>query len=278
MTALRSALYVGKVAHHRLRPRTHSLAYNVFYLLLDLDEVEQLANSSHLFWLGPAGLISYDSRDHGDGSDTPLRDQVETHLRAAGLSPDGGPIRLLTLPRILGYLFNPISVYFCHHRNGELFAVLYEVTNTFRDRHSYLIPVDSPDRPIVQRSGKALYVSPFLDIDGMHYTFRLSPPETQRDTQLALDVTAHDRQGPMVVGTLEMRRRDLTDRSLARVLLTFPLMTLKVTAAIHWEALRLWLKGIAVRRHPVPPAHPVTVGCSVRPAKALRREDHNVAA
>jgi len=273
MKALQSSLYVGKVVHHRVRPRQHRLSYDVFYLLLDLDEIDALAKSSRLFGLGKFGLVSFEGSDYGDGSGVALRLQVERHLQAAGLAADGGPIRLLTLPRILGYVFNPISVYFCHCRTGELVAMIYEVTNTFRDRHSYLIPVESPDRPIRQRSAKALYVSPFLDID-MHYTFRVMPPAER----LELDVTGHDRQGPMIVATLEATRRELTDRALARVLMAYPLMTLKVIAGIHWEALRLWLKGIAVRVRPRPPQHPVTIGRSLAPARTSRGEEHDVAA
>lgn len=268
MKAIHSALYVGKVTHHRLRPRRHRLAYDVFYLLLDLDEVETLAASSRLLRLGRRGLISFDACDHGDGSEVPLRLQVERHLRSTGLVPDGGPIRLLTLPRILGYAFNPISVYFCHRRTGALSAVLYEVTNTFGDRHSYLIPVENPEPPIRQSSRKALHVSPFLDMD-MHYTFHLRPPEEL----FKLAVTTHDTHGPILVATFAAARRELTDKTLARVLAGYPLMTLKVIAAIHWQAMLLWLKGVAVRPRPAPPSHPVTIGRSRAP-----RREHDVAA
>jgi DUF1365 family protein len=277
MKALRSALYAGTVMHQRLRPRRHHLSYGVFYLLLDLDEIETLARSSWLFRLGRLGLFSFNAPDHGDGSDTPLKLQVAEHLRAAGIVPDGGPIRLLTLPRILGYAFNPISVYFCHRRDGALAAVLYEVTNTFGDRHSYLIPVDSTETPILQHSQKALHVSPFLDND-MHYNFRLIPP----DERIDLAITGLDDEGPMIVATLEATRRPLTDGALLRVLLAYPLMTLKVIAAIHWEALRLWRKGLAVHPRPAPPSQPVTVGHPLRPATttttAARQEEHDVAA
>ena len=268
MKATHSALYVGRVAHCRLRPRRHRLAYDVFYVLLDLDEVKTLAASSRLLGLGRSRLVSFDTRDHGDGSNTPLRCQVERHLRSAGLVPDGGPIRLLTLPRILGYVFNPISLYFCHRRSGELAAVIYEITNTFGDRHSYLIAVDSPDGPICQSVGKALHVSPFLDMD-MRYTFRVVPPAEK----FALAVTGHDDQEPMLVATFEATRRQLTDKTLARALAGYPLMTLKVIALIHWQALLLWAKGISVRRRPEPPPYPVTVGRSLGP-----RREHDVAA
>jgi DUF1365 family protein len=256
MVAGPSALYVGTVAHHRLRPRRHRLRYGVFYLLIDLDEVEALARSSRLFRLGRFGLISFHAGDHGDGTAAPLRQQVEGHLRSAGLVPDGGPIRLLTLPRILGYVFNPISVYFCHRRSGELSAVLYEVSNTFGDRHSYMIQVTDDDAtPLRHLCQKVLHVSPFLDRD-MRYAFRLTPP----GEALALTVTGIDDDGPLIVATLEAKRRDLTDRALGRVLVGFPLMTLKVIVAIHWEALRLWMKGLVVRSRPAPPSRALTLG------------------
>lgn len=275
MRAVHSSLYVGRVAHDRLRPCRHRLSYDVFYLLLDLDEIETLAGASRLFRSGRFGLVSFDSRDHGDGSDVPLLVQVERHLRAAGLMPDGGRTTLLTLPRILGYVFNPISIYFCHRRTGELAAVLYEVTNTFGDRHIYLVAVDSPDRPLRQQSDKALHVSPFLDMD-MRYTFRLTPPAER----FALAVTTHDHQGPMLVATFEATRRELTDRMLVRALAGYPLMTLKVIAAIHWQALLLWLKGLAVRGRPDPPARPVTIGRSLATARAGKhmQNEHDVAA
>jgi DUF1365 family protein len=254
--AAHSALYVGTVTHHRLRPRRHRLHYDVFYLLLDLDEAESLSRSSRLLGLGRFGLVSFHAADHGDRSAVPLRQQVENHLRAAGLAPDGGPIRLLTLPRILGFVFNPISVYFCYRRNGELAAVLHEVTNTFGDRHTYLTPVAAiHGAELRHRCEKVLHVSPFLDRD-MRYAFHLTlPGET-----LALTVTGLDGNGPLLVATLEARRRELSDRALARILAAFPLMTLKVVVAIHWEALRLWLKGLAVRPRPAPPSRTMTIG------------------
>lgn len=270
MKALHSALYVGKVAHHRLRPRRHRLRYDVFYLLIDLDEVEALAKSSWLFSAGRFGFVSFYASDHGDRSDVPLRLQLEKHLRAAGLAADGGAIRLLTLPRILGYAFNPLSVYFCHRRSGQLMAVFYEVTNTFGDRHLYLIPVESGQgETIRQQSRKQLHVSPFLDND-MHYTFGLAP----LGRQLALSVTGHDTTDPVLVATLEATRRELTDGVLARTFLSYPLLTFKVIAAIYWEALRLWCKGLPIRQRPSPPRCPVTIGHPIASTTASSNEAH----
>jgi DUF1365 family protein len=256
MTA--SAIYVGSVTHHRLRPRTHRLRYRAFWMLLDLDEVAALGNRLRLFSCHRFNLFGLRHADHGAGTDEPLRDQVVRHLAAAGIDIEGGAIRLFCMPRILGYAFNPLSVYFCHRRNGELAALLYEVHNTFGERHTYLAPVTDPDAAAIsQRCDKAFHVSPFIPM-AMRYEFRVVPP---RD-RIAVTIGVSDGDGLLLTATLAGRRTDLTDAALLRVFVTHPLMTLTVIGAIHWEALRLWWKGVPVLSHPAPPPRPVTV---VRP-------------
>ncbi len=136
-----SGLYAGAVMHQRLRPRRHRLAYRLFMLCLDLAELDRLDRRLRFFSRNRANLVSFHDRDHGDGSDVPLKVQIERHLEASGIA-HGGPVRLLTMPRLLGFAFNPISIYFCHAADGRLTATLYEVTNTFGQRHSYLLPVE----------------------------------------------------------------------------------------------------------------------------------------
>ena len=250
-----SALYVGRVMHQRLRPKRHRLGYRVYSLLVDLDDLPALDARLRFFSLNRFNLFSLHERDHGAGDDG-LRAHVERQLRTAGL-PTGGAIRLLTMPRILGYAFNPISVYFCDDAAGELRALLYEVNSTFGERHSYLIEVDPAERgaPILhQRCAKRLHVSPFLAMD-MHYEFRVAPPSVDRD-DVSLGVAAHDAQGAVLAARLDATRRPLRDAALLRVFLTHPLLTLKVVGAIHWEALRLWLKGVRLQPRPAaaPPA------------------------
>ena len=141
-----SGLYRGLVTHRRLRPRAHRLSYRSFWLLLDLDEIDGLARRLRLFSRNGFNLMAFHDADHGNPGDRrPLRRQIEAHLAQAGVSVDGGPIRLLTLPRLLGYVFNPLIVYYCHRRDGGLAAVVYEVNNTFGDRHAYVIPVRARD-------------------------------------------------------------------------------------------------------------------------------------
>lgn len=248
-----SALYVGTVMHQRLRPRRHRLAYRVYNLLIDIDELPTLAARLRLFSLGRFNLFSFYPGDHGDGSGTPLHAQINARQRAAGL-PTGGAIRLLAMPRLLGHVFNPLSVWFCYAPEGALQALIYEVNNTFGERHSYLVPVDDPASPIIsQRCDKAMHVSPFLGM-AMHYGFRIQPP----GEQLSVGVSVHDAQGAVLNARLDEQRQALTDSALLRVFLSHPLLTLKVVAAIHWEALRLWLKGVPLQPRPPAPAHELT--------------------
>ncbi|MCX5495694.1 DUF1365 domain-containing protein [Kaistia dalseonensis] len=253
-----SALYSGSVIHRRMRPRPHKLRYRVFWTVLDLDEIAALDASLRLFAHNRFGLISFHDRDHGAGTDEPLRAQVERQLERAGIDIEGGPIRILCMPRMLGYVFNPISVYFCHHRSGALSAMLYEVTNTFGQRHSYLIPVDpdqaSPGASIRQSCRKALYVSPFIDMD-ITYDFRVTAP-TDR---VALAITGSDAEGILIATAMTARRSELTDGAIIRATLTHPLLTLKVIGGIHWEALKLWLKGVKLTKRPAAPDWPVTI-------------------
>jgi DUF1365 family protein len=257
-----SGLYPGVVSHTRLKPRRHSLRYRIFMLLLDLDELDALDRGLRLFSVKGFNLTGFDPLRHGDGSATPLKAQVEAQLAAAGIA-HGGPVRMLAMPRILGMGFNPLTVYFCHRPDGALSAILYEVNNTFGERHSYLIPAD--DAPIVKQAcDKGFYVSPFMDMD-LSYAFRVRPPQAVREgeaVQVLVDVD--DAEGRVLATGFVAERQELTDRNLARAWLTHPWMTAGVVGAIHWEALFIWLKGQKIRRRPAKPAWPVTV---VTPAK-----------
>lgn len=247
-----SGLYAGVVSHTRLKPRRHSLRYRIFMLLLDLDEAEALGRRLKLFSVGRFNLVGFDPRRHGDGSTTPLKAQVEAQLAAAGIA-HGGPVRLLAMPRILGLGFNPLTVFFCHRPDGALSAILYEVNNTFGERHSYLIPAE--DAPVVRQAcEKGFYVSPFMDMD-LKYAFRVRPPGEA--VQVLVDVD--DAEGRVLATGFVAARQELSDRNLFRAWLTHPWMTVGVVGAIHWEALFIWLKGEKIRQRPPKPAWPVTV-------------------
>ncbi|MBU1346300.1 MAG: DUF1365 domain-containing protein [Alphaproteobacteria bacterium] len=251
------ALYVGEVVHRRVHGIDHTLRYRLYMLLLDIDAAE--IRLRPLRWLthGSFGLMSYSPRDHGDRSTNPLRTQIEAHLSAAGVDLNGGPIRLLTMPRILGYGFNPLSVYFCHHADGNLAALLYEVTNTFHERHSYLVALPSAPAPgtVRQTTEKTFFVSPFMDMD-LTYDFTVRPPGE------AVSVVVAVRRGdqPILTASFAGQRRPLTDAEILRAWLTHPLLTFKVMWGIHWEAAKGMMKGARYRNRDKPPAHPVTVG------------------
>lgn len=240
-----SALYVGTVVHQRHRPKQHSLRYSVFSLLLDLDELDSLDRGLRLFGHNRTAVYSFWDKDHGTGEEGGLRAWVESHLREAGLPTVDVRIRMLCYPRIFGYVFNPLTVYFCEDRNGNLLALLYEVCNTFMERHTYIIPAGGQSETVVRHScAKAMYVSPFVPMD-CTYDFDILPP----GEHVKIAINERDAQGNLLFASFAGRRRPLSDASLARALITFPLMTMKVMAGIHWEALRLWLKGVPIHRH-----------------------------
>lgn len=240
-----SAIYRGDVVHERLRPKRHRLRYSVFYLLLDLDELPALDQRFRLFGYNRRAAFSFRDSDHGPADGSALRPWVNDRLRDAGISPDGGPVRLLCYPRVFGYVFNPLSVYFCYRQTGELSAILYEVCNTHGERHTYVIPAPDQPRAVIRQScEKSLYVSPFIGMDAK-YLFRVVPPADD----VRVVIREEDGDGPILAASFNGRRVALDGRSLSRSLADFPFMTLKVMAAIHWEALRMLLKGFSVFRH-----------------------------
>ena len=240
-----SSIYQGAVVHERVRPKRHKLRYSVFALLLDLDELPALAAGLRLFSYNRGGLISFHDCDHGPATGEPLRPWVETRMREAGITPDGGPIRLLCYPRILGYVFNPLSVYFCYRREGALAAILYEVCNTFGERHTYVIPVADDGRLVISQScAKSLYVSPFIGMEAV-YHFRIVPP----GDGICIVIRQEDANGLLLTAAFAGTQVPLTSGILARFLALFPFLTLKIICGIHWEALKMWLKGFPVFAH-----------------------------
>ncbi|MGB3338861.1 MAG: DUF1365 domain-containing protein [Devosia sp.] len=232
-----SGIYTGIVAHKRLRPKRHKLSYRVFSLLLDLDELPRLS----LRWLAVnrAGLLSFRESDHGDGG--PLRPWVAARLAEAGIEADG-PVRMLCYPRMLGYVFNPLTVYYCYRADGTLAAIIHEVHNTHGERHAYVLP--GGEGTVRHSCAKTFFVSPFMPMDCI-YHFTITPP----GDSVSVGIVEGDAEGTLLTATFSGQRSELTDAALLRAVLTHPLMTLKVTAAIHWEAVKLLLKGLRVYPH-----------------------------
>jgi uncharacterized protein len=241
-------LFRGRTVHARFGAVTHSLAYDIFQLLVDIDNFK--ACTSGLKWLKYnrfAPLAFYDC-DHGDRSGAPLRPWVEARLAEAGVESDGGPIRLLTFPRVLGFVFNPLSVFFAYSVTGELKGVIYEVNNTFGETHSYVAPATN-EAIEHHQAEKVFHVSPFFDVSG-RYAFTLRAPKDA----ISLVIEKYKDKVRDHVATLKARRLPLTDAALAKAFFTIPLLTLKVVAAIHFEALKLLFKGARYHDKPAPPA------------------------
>jgi len=236
-----AVLYFGKVMHARLRPVRHRFSYRVASLLIDLDRLDEAAQQSRLFAVNRAGLFSFREIDHGECNGESLSRYVRRVAAERGIELSGGRILLLCYPRLFGYTFNPLSIYFCYSASGELALLIYEVRNTFREIHPYVLQVEGGhgrNDVIRQNQAKQFYVSPFIEME-MRYHFRISPP----GEQIRVRILETDEGGPVFAAAFSGRRHVLTSRSLLGAFLAIPLLTFKVVAAIHWEALRLWLKG-----------------------------------
>lgn len=241
-----SAIYICNVMHKRLRPKIHALRHRLFSVWLDLDRLDDLNRRLRLFSIDRRNLISFHQKDRGDGAGA-LASYVRDMLARHDLASAGHRIMLLTMPRIFGRAFNPLSVYFCYRESGDVGAVLWEVDNTFSERHSYLTAAGNGD-VIRVSSAKAFYVSPFAPVD-LHYSFLTKPP----GERLMLTINVSDDDGLLLVAQQHGFRKDLSDRELLRCLWRWPLQALHVIAAIHWQALRLWIKGVPLVEKP--PGH-----------------------
>lgn len=240
-----SGIYRGIVIHDRQRPKQHRLRYRVFSLLIDLDELPWLDRSLTLFGYNRPALLSFLDRDHGPGDGEPLRPWIDALLAEAGLDITGGRVLVLCYPRILGYVFNPLTVFYCFDRDGALTATVYEVSNTFGERHSYVVATSLDGNRLVPREcDKVFYVSPFMPMT-CRYRFLGHPP----GDQACVVIRQGDREGHLMTATFRGDRSELSDRTLLRCFFSYPLMTFKVIGAIHWEALRLWVKKVPVHRH-----------------------------
>lgn len=253
-TPPQSALYVGKVTHRRLNPMGHRFRYRTYSMLVDIDAIDSVAATSAVLSHNRWNLFSIYDKDFGPRDGSALRPWIDKQLEVAGIDLEGGPIHLLSFPRILGYTFNPLTVWFCYHADGTLRALLHEIHNTFGQSHSHLVPVErSAGEPHRHSFAKELHVSPFFDQAG-DYSFILRPPGDR--FSVSIDYRVAGRR--QLKATMATTRRDLTTWNLLSVFLTHPLLTAKVTLGIHWNALRLVLKGAKYRPVPAAPHTPVS--------------------
>lgn len=244
---MRSRLYKGRVHHARLRPKRHQLTYSVYSLLLDLDELTD-DRPYRLLRINRKGLFSFWEKDHGLGNSTGLKDWALSHLAQAGYETEGVRVNLLCYPRVAGIVFNPLSIYYCYRADGTLFATLHEVHNTFGGKHTYVLPASvGSTGDVVQSTSKEMPVSPFTPQDA-RYDFRLSVPGDTVRVRIQLS----DAQDALLTASFVGDARPLSDRELLTSFLQIPFVTLKVIAGIHFEALRIWLRGM--RFLPRPPS------------------------
>lgn len=248
--AAAAVLYPGEVMHQRLKPFGHRFAYTVFSLLIDVDRLDEAGNISRLFSVNRPNLVSFHESDQVEQFGETVRQFADRLLAGAGIEP---PERILLLcyPRVFGYVFNPISVYFAYGKAGELVALIYAVRNTFGERHTYVVPIEAGDLSpagVRQQRTKIFHVSPFVDM-GTVYNFRVLPPG--RTVRLRIHET--ERGEPLLAATFSGSAEKLGTAALSTCLLKIPFMTWKIMAGIHWEALKLWLKGARFRSSPPAP-------------------------
>jgi len=235
-----SIIYNGKVIHRRFKPKEHYFKYNVFSLLIDIDELEIIENKIKIFSYNKFNIISFFEKDHGPRDGTSLKEWVIKNLNDIGIDNDRIQIKLFCYPRIFGYVFNPLSVFFIYDENSRLISILYEVKNTFGEQHTYIFKTDD-EKVIVNDCTKKFHVSPFIEME-CHYYFRVLKPSDK----ISVIIDQIDKDGKLLYASQDGKAKELNEKNLLFSYISHPLMTFKIIAAIHYEALKLWLKGIKV--------------------------------
>ena len=236
---INSSIYNGSVIHKRFKPKKHFFKYRVFSLFLDLSELKELNNKLNFFSLNKFNLISFYEKDHGERDGSSLLEWVKNNLRRNNISTDNIKVKLLCYPRILGYVFNPLSIFFIYDNNESLVSILYEVKNTFGEQHTYVFKIGGENKLIQNNCSKKFHVSPFIEMD-CNYFFRILNP----GDKLSVIIDQYDQQGKILFASQDGIRSDLTNKNLMNSYLKHPLMTFKIISAIHFEAFKLWIKGI----------------------------------
>ncbi len=245
-----ASVYRAEVMHRRLFDTVYRFRYRVFSLLMDIDAIDEIAASTPVFSRNAFNLLSFHDRDHLPDGESDLRTWVNGVLAQGGIDATGLRIRLLCFPRVLGWGFNPLSLWYCETPQGQPAAVIAEVRNTFGERHCYLLKPDhaAADWPLRDSHAKDFHVSPFIDMRA-RYEFRLSRPDAR--LRVAIREFRDDRL--MLVATQTGEQCRFATSELVLQTLRVPFQTLKVIAAIHWQALKIWLKGGRFHRKPPPP-------------------------
>ena len=233
-----SKIYTGKVIHKRFKPKEHYFKYNVFSLLIDLNELEEINKYIKFFSYNKFNIISFYDKDHGDRDGSSIKLWVKKNLRNIGILTEDISIKLLCYPRIFGYVFNPLSTYFIYNKHSELISIFYEVKNTFGEQHTYIFKAQD-EKTVQNKCKKKLYVSPFIEMDCEYHFKTLNPRE-----QLSVVINQNDKDGKLLFASQDGISKDFNNKNLILSYLTHPLMTFKIIGAIHYEAFKLWAKRI----------------------------------
>ena len=237
---MKSHIYNGLVTHTRFKPVKHYLKYKTFSLLIDLDEIKILDKISPIFSLNKFNIYSFYYKDHGDRDGSSLKNWVLKNLKNYKIKQNINKIKLLCYPRVLGYVFNPLSIFYCYH-NNQLKIVFYEVKNTFNEQHTYIFKVNKK-KIVEQHCKRRFYVSPFMDMN-TKYDFKLLNP----GKKLFVSIIQSDKKGKVLTAVQTGKRKELSTKQLIINFFRYPLMTAKIIIAIHFEALLLWKKGAIYR-------------------------------
>ena len=236
-----SCIYNGIVKHQRFKPIKHSLDYKTFSLLLDLDEIESLTKNISIFSLNKFNIFSFYNVDHGARDGSLLKDWVLKNIKKFNISNNITKIKLLCYPRIFGYVFNPLSIFYCYE-NNDLRAIFYEVKNTFNEQHTYIFKINDNEK-IEQKCKKKFYVSPFMDME-TYYNFKLLDPKEK----LSIFIKQTDGQETVLTATQTGDKKEFSFRQLLINFFKYPFMTIKIISSIHYEAFFLWKKGAVYRK------------------------------
>jgi len=241
---MNSCIYNGEVTHTRFKPVRHFLKYKTFSLLIDLDEINYLDKSIGIFSHNKFNIFSFYDKDHGDRDGGNLKDWVISNLKKFQIKENITKIKVLCYPRILGYVFNPLSIFYCYEKD-KLVAIFYEVKNTFNEQHTYIFKIKNNEE-IIQKCRKKFYVSPFMDMETF-YNFKLLNP----NDKLSVFIKQTDADGTILTATQTGDKKEFSFKQLAINFLKYPLMTIKIISSIHYEALLLWKKGAIYRKREV---------------------------
>ena len=234
-----SCIYIGSVIHKRFKPKKHFFKYNVFSLFLDLDEINELDQKILFFSYNKFNILSFFDKDHGYRDGSSIKDWLIHVLQKKNISTINIKIKILCYPRIFGYVFNPLSIFFIYDADSNPIAILYEVKNTFGEQHTYVFKIDIKNKQILNNCKKKFYVSPFMDLESKYFFKVLIPNE-----RLSVIIDQRDKEGKLLFASQDGERVKLSSKNLLKSYLKHPLMTLKIISAIHYEALKLWMKGI----------------------------------